>query len=270
MLTLSIISFTGFVALFASVSLFAKTNADQNPKYILSDLGIISRAGSEATAINDEGKVIGFLGMGDSDEFDPRANHTFLCHENKVTDFGRSRAGVGINNKGQIVGFEYLPDYDLSDSSKMFAFSPILYIGGKWKSLLPKGSDSGYPAAINDGGQVAGLLHLTGSPSNTLSPAVWSGKEVHFLEIPAAYISGRVTGINDAGQVVGFLQKVSSTPASYETYAVLWDNGNTTRLGSLPDSGQSQAVAINQRGLILCLATYNWGKFQKYMQEMLE
>jgi len=278
MLALTPLYITGFMILFASVNLFAKTNAEPNQKYVLSDLGILKHIGSEANAINDQGEVIGTLGIEtsietsaakESDEFSPQDNHTFLWNRNKVTDFGRSRAGLRINATGQILGFEYLPDFDLSDPSKMFQFSPILYSEGKWKNILPKGSVSGYPAALNDSGQVVGLLRLNGSPYTKLSPALWSGTDVHLLEIPPAYISGKVTGINNAGQAIGFLQKVSAPPASYETSAVLWDTAGLTLLGRLPDSGQSEAVAINQRGLVLCLATFNWEKFQKYMQEML-
>ena len=77
-----------------------------NTKYILSDLGIINHVGSSATAINDQGEVIGTLGVGDSEEFSPQANHSFYWDKSIAHDMGRNYALSGINNQGQISGFE--------------------------------------------------------------------------------------------------------------------------------------------------------------------
>jgi probable HAF family extracellular repeat protein len=236
--------------------------------YEVSDLGLIEYAGSAAKAINDQEDVIGTLGSGKSDEFSPQANHSFRWRDSKVTDFGRSYAVFGINNKGQMAGLKYLPGF--ADDFSWLKVSPVLYTDGKWKSILPKGAVSGHAAALNDGELVAGQLHLANSQPNHLSPAVWSGTDVKLLEIPDPCISGVVQGINNAGQAVGFLQRVVSKPAAYKTYAVLWDTKGTTLLGSLPGAaGQSQAVSINNTGCILGVATFGSAAVVKYAQKLM-
>ncbi len=240
----------------------------ENANYDVSDLGLIERAGSAAHAINDWGEVVGTLGTGSSKEFSPQANHSFLWRDSKVTDFGRSRAVFGINNKGQMAGFKYLAGF-ASDFSPL-KVSPVLYSGGKWKSILPKGAVSGQVAALNDGGQAAGMLLVDASSPNKLSAAVWRDTELQLLEIPSLYISGVVKGINNAGQAVGFLQKVGPQ-SSYLTEAVLWDTKGVTLLGSLPGAAsQSEAVAINNNGCILGVATFGTAAFAKYVQDLME
>lgn len=238
--------------------------------YDVSDLGLIECAGSAAQAINDRGEVIGTLGTGGSKEFSPQANHSFLWSSGKVTDFGRSRAVLGINNTGEMVGIRYPPKFDPFDPVKMLAVSPILYSGGKWKSILPEGAVSGPPVALNDSGQVAGQLRLASAQPNHLSPAVWRGPEVHLLEIPTPYTSGVVKGINNAGQAVGFLQQLSSNPSSLQKFAVLWDTKGVTLLGSLPGADQSEAVAINNNGSILGVTTYGSAAFGDYAKDLME
>ena len=124
----------------------------ESANYDVFDLGLIERSGSAAHAINDHGEVIGVLGTGGSKEFSPQANHSFLWSSGKVTDFGRSRAVLGINNPGEMVGIKYPPKFDAFNPVEMLAVSPILYSGGKWKSILPEGAVSGPPVALNDSG----------------------------------------------------------------------------------------------------------------------
>jgi len=177
---------------------------------------------------------------------------------------------LGINNIGEMVGARYPPKFDSFNPVEMLAVSPILYSGGKWKSILPEGAVSGPPAALNDSGQVAGQLRLASAQPHHLSPAVWRGSEVQLLEIPTPYTSGVVKGINNAGQAVGFLQQLSSNPSSLQKFAVLWDTKDVTLLGSLPEAGQSESVAINNQGCILGVTTSGTTEFAKYAQDHME
>lgn len=242
----------------------------ENASYDVSDLGLIERTGSTAQAINDRSEVIGTLGTGGSKEFSPQANHSFLWSSSKATDFGRTRAVLGINNIGEMVGIKYPPKFDAFNPAEMLEVSPILYSGGKWKSILPEGAVSGSPAALNDNGQVAGQLRLASAQPHHLSPAVWRGSEVQLLEIPTPYTSGVVREINNAGQAVGFLQQPSSNSSSLQQFAVLWDTNGATPLGSLPEADQSEAVAINNNGCILGVTTYGSAAFGDYAKDLME
>lgn len=53
-------------------------------------------------------------------------------------------------------------------------------------------------------------------------------------------------GINARGQVVG-----SSSIASGDFHAFLWEDGEMTDLGTLPGAFQSFAVGINNRGQVV-------------------
>lgn len=49
---------------------------------------------------------------------------------------------------------------------------------------------------------------------------------------------------------------------------MLWDKKGVTSLGSLPGSeNKSEAVAINRKGCVLGVATFQWDSFSRSMQE---
>ena len=66
------------------------------------------------------------------------------------------------------------------------------------------------------------------------------------------------------------MQQLFSNPSSLQKFAALWDTKGVTRLGSLPGSDQSEAVAINNNGCILGVATFGMAEFAKYAQDHME
>ena len=235
--------------------------------YQVSDLGMSGGTGSAARAINEAGDIIGTLGTGTSAEFSPQANPSFLWHDSQVTDFGRSYAVFAMNNSGQLAGTKYLPGFGADFS--LSKVSPALYENGKWKSILPQGAVSGMVVGLNDRGQAAGQLCLDASQPNKLSAAVWQGNDVRLLEVLEPYTSAVVKAINATGEAVGYLQEVVSE-TRYRTSAVFWGKNGTTLLGSLPETDQSEAVAINNNGCILGVTTFGMAELAKYAQDQME
>lgn len=233
------------------------------PAYQISDLGLIGHAGSAANAINEAGDIVGTLGASPDSEFSPQANHSFLCSNGRITDFGRDYAVFALNNTGQLAGMEYMSGFKADFSfSKV---SPALYENGNWTSILPAGAVAGLLAGLNDAGQAAGHLCSDESRPCSFSAAVWQGDEVRTLEVPKPYTSAVVKAISNAGEAVGYLQEVVSQ-TQLRTSAVLWGKNGVTLLGSLPGAEEmSEAIKINGKGSILGMATYNGDDFSRLM-----
>lgn len=96
--------------------------------------------------------------------------------------------------------------------------------------------------AINAGGQVAFSLNTpAGSRAWFYDGATI--RDIGTLGGPASF----APALNDAGQVAGY----SSTASGFE-HAFVWTLGRgMTDLGTLPDAANSQAAAINNRGVIV-------------------
>ena len=233
----------------------ARSNGDSEPMFTVSDLGLVNGVGSCADAINDAGDVIGTMGVGKKAALSPAANHFFLWSKGRAVELPASFAVVGINDKGQLIANEYPKDFDPFDPSMFLKFRPTIYGDGEWKGVLPKDAVSGVAVALNDEGRIAGQLQ-GGSAQNvgkSLTPAIWSSKGYELLSIPAPYTSGVVKGMNNRGQCVGILQTISGQPLpTIRNQAALWDKNGVTLLGAEDGFGQSEAVAINTGGSILC------------------
>lgn len=185
----------------------------------IADLG--TRAGylfSSATAINNEGQVVGYLSNPDPRPF--TFYRSFLYSKGQIADLGTfggfdARAN-GINDAGQVVGY-------VSTSSGQHAF---LYSNGQMTDLGPLVANG-----INNTGQIVGSQGVSGIDSHAV---LYSNGEVQELGLPgASYSVGQA--INNAGQVVGsssFPVAVSSAVSS-STHGFVYSNGNITDLGNL-------------------------------------
>jgi probable HAF family extracellular repeat protein len=197
----------------------------------------------EATAINDQGEIVGSLTGGGS----------FLISGSSFIDFGVDHTAAGINELGQVAGSQ----------SKKNPFRPTplptdaaIYdiLKRKWDALdlagvYSRGTRKGVYADlyrltdINDFGFAVGTKSrygLYGSSSFQLSPG---SDSVTWLPIPSG---GEARAINNSNQVVGRTGVIDGSYAGY-----LYDNGTFTDLGTLPGGTSSIAYDVNDGGQIV-------------------
>lgn len=256
--------------------------------WTVTDLGVLADWGtSKATAINNNGQVVGFASTGDYSTSGLDINHAFLWQNGSMSDLGvigSSSASLnsfayGINDNGQIVGTAQIE----GGGSNSNAF---LYTNSTMQNLNVTGTAYG----INNSGQIAGAgynnhafrRNSDGSIQDLGTLSAYSGTKSYGRAINAAgqvaaydgsgmgqgatnqgFIwtngtkqstgtlggtSSTVYGINNAGQVVGS----SETSGNLYTRAFLCNNGKKIDLGTLGDT--SQANQINNNGQVVGLS----------------
>lgn len=167
--------------------------------------------------------------------------------------FDPSESGAsagGISDSGVIAGEE------ISDSTGLHAgFWTVT--GGAM--LLTGQSDSEWAVAANDNGTILGDYGDSGSPGS--AALTWSAPGYAETVLPGLrcdYCSRLMisaNAINDSGTAVG--QSLSDiyddngALVSGGLFAVEWQSGTATSLGSLQDSGTSAAYGINNSGDIV-------------------
>lgn len=155
------------------------------------------RGDGEAWDINDNGTIVGTLGLGVSHAvtWNSSGKLSYLAPTNVIST---ARA---VNNAGQIVGA-------VSDNA-------TLWVNGAATTLSSLGGVGSMAHNINNQGQIVGMAHVAGS---TMGHAVlWNGGTVLDLNqyiVPAAAEQGWVLesalGINDSGDIVGLMRKTGT------------------------------------------------------------
>jgi probable HAF family extracellular repeat protein len=252
--------------------------------WTVTDLGVMTDWGtSNATAINNNGQIVGYASTGEYTSSGLDIEHAVLWQNGTITDLGviggtsasLSSYAYGINDNGQIVGTAQITGGSTSNA--------FLYSGGSMLDLGVVGSANG----INNNGQVVGsgynnhafIRNIDGTFQDlgylsTYTGTRSSGQAINSSGQAAAYEgigmgqgasakaflwgngsrqglgtlggSGSVAyGINDVGQVVG----MASTSGDLYTHAFLWNSGTIQDLGTLGDS--SQANGINNNGQVV-------------------
>lgn len=193
------------------------------------DLGTLGGFSSVAEDVNDRGWVVGWSGVGHSEEI----QHAFLWRPGgRMIDLGTlpgddSSAALFINNAGQVVG---------QSGDRAF-----LWQNGRMTVIAARHSRAIDPAGINANGEVVGTVET----KNSSRAFVWTGGRMTILgTFGGAESDG--DAINDAGQIVG----EAATPDG-ELHAFVWQNGVMTRLLELRSSARSEALAIGENGEIV-------------------
>ena len=204
------------------------------------NLGTLGGRNSEATGINLAGVIVGWSETASG----PR--HAFVWRDGVMTDLGTlggewSQA-YGINRAGRVVGYAMTA----SGERHAVAWSNT----GVVKDLGTHGRVSSIATAINDNGQMAGIL-------GTFPDAV--GEELDWAD-PFLFYQGRWTqigtrqpssqawGIGATGIVVGRDADYRDEDATEDAW--VWENGSVTRLPERAP-GNSGASGVNQYGTIV-------------------
>jgi probable HAF family extracellular repeat protein len=275
------------ITMMFTLALLAAGSSTALAAWTVTDLGVLSDWGtSKATAINNNGQVVGFASTGEYNSSGLDINHAFLWQNGSMSDLGvigGSSASLnsfayGINDNGQIVGTAQV----VGGGSDNSAF---LYINSTMQNLNVTGTAYG----INNSGQIAGTgynnhafrRNSDGSIQDLGTLSTYSGTKSYGRAINtagqvAAYdgigmgqgasnqgfiwtdgtkqatgtlggTNSTIYGINNAGQVVG----TSEISGGYYTHAFLYNNGQRLDLGTLGDT--SQANQINNNGQIVGL-----------------
>lgn len=152
------------------------------------DLGTLGDGGAQAIAISNQGWVVGQSQVG-------KTGHAFLYRDGQMFDLdgrpGRNSAALGINSKGQVVG------YFIDAAGEQSAF---LYSDGSMydlNDLIPRDADRFLSSAdgINDAGQIAASGTYQGQPASfLLSPTPTT---TYYYGIGDSVASGH--GLDDDG-----------------------------------------------------------------------
>lgn len=198
------------------------------PIYSIRNLGNLGGTDITATGINQNGQVTGF-GTNRQGEY-----HAFLWSSGVMSDLGispsnfMSQAG-GINNLGMIAGTQ------TGDSgTRAFAWS-----AGAYTSLGGLGTSA---SAINDAGQIAGLLTTQNSQGHAFR---MSGGSLQDLGTMPGGTWSSAYGINNSGTVAGYGDTAGSNFRGFVTDSA----GRMTPLGTL-GGNSSYAMAINDAGQV--------------------
>jgi probable HAF family extracellular repeat protein len=227
---------------------------------LMTDLGTFGGPISQAISINERGEIVGvsetnitdplgedFCGFGDHLVCVPFIWRVGVMNP-LPTLGGTNGAAVGINNRGEVLGFaeNSTPDPTCLPP-EVLHFEPVIWNNGNVQQLPTfPGDPDGIATAINDPGEATlptGNCAFLGPPSGHDS-LFRRGTLTDFGTFGGFPIAAN--DLNNRGQVVG----VTAGPSGTEIEAVLWQNGAAIGLGTLPGDTVSIGSAINDSGQV--------------------
>ncbi|HWX19298.1 MAG TPA: HAF repeat-containing protein [Candidatus Binatia bacterium] len=218
-----------FVLSVLLTTVFIRASAD-SPQYSVTDLGTLGGTDSYASAINNNGQIVG-------DSYTTNGlDHAFLYSEGRMIDLGTlggtwSFCGA-INNQGQVVGAS------LTSNAVTHAF---LYDGATMTDLDTLNTPYSEAYSINDNGQAVGVVHTNQTGFDLAF--LFSGGTMTSLGTLGGP-SSQGYAINNNGQIVG-----SATTLSNGTYVFLYSGGVMSNVGRLGLA--AFAYGVNNHGQIV-------------------
>ena len=205
--------------------------------YQVIDLGSLGGRNAEATAINNQGEVVGYS------ETSHFKTYAFRDVRRKMISLGSNLGGssvaTSINNRGQIIG---------SSSNRNGSVSQaFLYSDGHMTPIVRKlpgtlVNHQTRPLVINDRDQVIGFATKSGN-----AVVVRGGRSTNLGSLNG--LGSVAEGINDQGAIVGY-SNITPFQGFFNPgiqHAFLYQNGHMTDLGTFGGS-DSEATEINNHG----------------------
>jgi probable HAF family extracellular repeat protein len=175
---------------------------------------------------------------------------------------GNNGFAAGANDLGLIVGWAENTVHDPTctpGSTQVLQFKPVVW-GPDVRDIraLPLiGADtSGAATAINDRGQIVGISGICDQAVGRFSAihaVMWQGNRVIDLGSLGVPAWNTPMAINQHGIVVGFANAPGGgDPGNFNVHAFIWTAQSGMRdLGTLPGDTTSQALGINDAGLVV-------------------
>jgi probable HAF family extracellular repeat protein len=223
------------VALLAllAMPLAARAQAPAPTALPLFSVTVLPEQMNGANAMNREGHVVGSGAQG-----------VWLWNGTGATQLAAAAPGysdgLGINDSDAVAGTSY--------AGTGIAFANI---GGAVQNIGAAAPDfrSSYARGINDAGWVVGAFS-NGVGGIESRPYIYRNGNVQLLPTLGGN-AGAALAVSNNGYVTGQAALATTAPFSGGGHAFLYQNGNTTDLGTLSGDDLSSGLAVNDRGAVV-------------------
>ena len=223
-------------------------------QYTVIDLG----TDGVGNQITDSGRIVGSINFGGPD----RDAAFWPTPQSPPIDLGTfpgftGSRGFGINPRGQMVGYDFLPDFSV--------VRPLFWANSQSRPIelpgLPVGF-AGLASAISPAGQIVG--QFVPSDDSEVWPVFWSNSNTPAIYLPLVsnqFPNGAAVSINGRGSILGD----ACTADFAECHAAFWANSTSTPVALSSPGGEfiytdvaltggSVAPALNNAGSMVGFA----------------
>jgi probable HAF family extracellular repeat protein len=210
---------------------------------LMTSLGALDSAYSEAEAINASATIVGISTISDGVTM-----HAFSYSNGTMSDLGTlggpNSQAYGINSSGTVVG---RADYG-SATTAHHAFS---YSNGNMTDLGSLAGTSSNAYSINDSGVIVGYSATTSGGSVFHAVSYINGAVTDLGSLGGATMNSRATGINNWGTIVGYSTNLSASERGFIVIGGVMTDINTLVVSGLPLGVVLDHPSINNLGRIV-------------------
>ena len=222
---------------FVVVVFFAGGQPAWADSYSFTTIDVPGATETYADGINNKHQIVGFFS-------DARGPHGFVDTGGVFTTIDPpygplvdSYFGIGINDRGQIVGTSNV----LDANSRIVGSTGFLDRGGVFTKINAPGADFTQLLGINNSGQIIGFF----SDANGTHGFVDTGGVFTIIQDPNASGASIPFGINNGGQIVGWFDEGATT------HGYLYNNGIFTTIDDPAAPNATFSTGINDKGQIV-------------------